>query len=124
MNLSVTKIGPLQNKALELPIWSHYGPTDPDGPGWTPYNKPCHTFYQTLSHLVTDFITRFTRLCHTLYQTLSHLLPDFVTPFSKPCHTLCHTLSHLVPDFVTPCTRLFHTLHPTLSPSAKTCPTF
>ena len=70
-----------------------------------------------------DATPRF-RLCHTLYQTLSHIVLDYVRPCwtwtrtdldGRLCHTLYQYLTHLVPNPVTPCFRLFHTLYPTLS---------
>ena len=47
----------------------------------TSCTKPCHTLYQTLSHLVPDPGKPCTRPWSTLYQTLEHLLPD---PASTP----------------------------------------
>ena len=64
-HISNSKNVNLSRKLGQVKISTYRTRTDPDGPEWTPYNKPCHTFYQTLSHLVPDFITPCTRLCHT-----------------------------------------------------------
>ena len=65
-------------------LWVPWVPQAQNGPGrtWTDPDGSCHTLYQSLSHLVLDFVTLYlfvipcTRLCNILYQTLLHLVPD------------------------------------------------
>merc|ERR1712012_520184 len=63
------------------------------------------TYYQNLSHLLSNPVTPCTRLCHTLYQLfftpynrLCHTLYPTLPYLTKPCHILYQTLSHYVPD--------------------------
>ena len=69
-------------------------------------NRHCHPWSPRFhnAHLVPDPGTPYTRPSHTLYLTVSHLVPDCGTPCTRTSPTLYQTLPHLVPDPATSCT--------------------